>query len=145
MSNTWNISDDQLREQLTAVKTGLWAGTSFFIRLFKNDFTPAPGTELSDFVEADFYGYSEGEIDNNDWGSVTVTDHIAKIIHLAEQGWQYSAGGGTSPQTIYGYYVVTTSDEYVWCERFDTAKLMVVGAVLKLTPEFRYRTYPASS
>jgi hypothetical protein len=95
--------------------------TYYYLRLFKNDYTPVEGSVIGDFTVANGTGYGEATITNaTDWtietggGGAGVTTGTC-----AEKTFTWTADGCA----LYGYYVVdkTGSEEVLWAERFSDA------------------------
>lgn len=141
MAEAWDISDLQLREILQAYFDSIATGDGWNVRLFQNNYQPIPGTELSDFTEATFPGYGFIPINNADWGAVVANDNVASSTY--PEPLEYDAlPAGFVQQTIYGYYVTTVDDDYVYCERFEVPVIIKPGDALRITPIYRLRTYP---
>jgi len=138
----WDIADGQLQEILGRYRSGYLNGENLDIHLYKNDYTPVPGSDVGDYTEADFTGYLSQVITGGTWGSVTVADHIAVTVNADTFNFTYTAGGG-SPQTIYGYYITGDGGDYFWGERFSEPRVMNPADELNITPELRVRVYPA--
>lgn len=109
----------------------------FYLKLYKNDLSPVATTELSDFQEADFSGYSEKTLLRTEWQGPTIVSGEARLVYSTPQEWTVGAVGNT----IYGYYVTGKSTGYLlWTERFARERIMGVGDELKITPLFNFRT-----
>lgn len=141
MAAAWDISDNTLNQMLSAFIDGYLQVTDLRFKLYKNDYTPVPGSADTDYTEADFPGYTYSELVGGHWGVPAVTDHVA--ITQADETLVYTADAGAwSPQIIFGYFVVDGDDHYFWGERFGSPRTIAPSDILQLTPEFRQRTYP---
>lgn len=119
------------------------------LKLFKNDYTPVPGSTSASFTEADFTNYTSKtltrSISGSTWQTVTsgaptsswnAQAAVAKSTYgSAAQSWTC----GTTGNTVYGYYVVgATSGKVIFAERFATTRTLASGDVLNLTPAFEF-------
>lgn len=141
MSAAWDISDFYLGLMLTSIQNVTWIGKTFGIHLYKNDYTPVPGSDESDYDQCDFPGYGRVSYSMDDMGSVSVVDHVAISTGSTTAIFTADSSGFTS-QDVYGYYVIDEDDNYVWGERFASMRVVHPNDVIQLTPEFRERTYP---
>lgn len=109
-------------------------GSSWRLRLFKNDITPGVSSALADFTEANFSGYSEG---TPSWGSFALNGSNAAESVASQISYSHN-GGGTS-NTIYGWYLVeidgTLGNKVLAAERFANPITMAAsGDVIRITP-----------
>lgn len=141
MANTWDVTDFELSYQLNAIKTQWATLTDWEIHLFQNDYSPGPGSELTDYEECDFAGYTAEPLDMTGWGSTTIADHVAQTAQVTPAEFTADDPIGAT-QTVYGYYITDDVGEYHWGERFATPKVMDSGDVLQVTAQFRHRVYP---
>lgn len=104
----------------------------FYVRLYKNNYTPVNGSTGADFTEADFTGYSQVAIARSDFTDPYISSNVAftdsAVIPV------YTCTGG-SAQTVYGWYMVgqTTGTVYA-AQKFDAARSMASGAEEHLDP-----------
>ena len=100
------------------------------LKLYKNDYTPTATSVVGNFTEADFTGYSAATLDKDDWTIVTDGNSKASATNDA-QSWT-----AASTQTVYGYYVLSTSSAttVLWAERFGVARALTSGDQLTITP-----------
>lgn len=108
------------------------------LKLYKNDYTPVDGSTEANFVEADFPGYSDFDMASaEDW---TIVPGAPTEGSLPQK--HFEANAEVSPaQTMYGYYfVVTSTGNYVWGERFDEPRIISQsGDYLNVTPKIQLR------
>ena len=108
--------------------------TTLVLRLFKNNFSPANSSVLSDFTEADFTGYSAITLTGASW---VTTQADPSTATYAQQAF---TGTGTA-QTVYGYYITRTSSGRVWYyQRFTTP--LSIGSVtpaIRITPTLNFK------
>lgn len=116
------------------------AAGDLHLRLFKNDYTPADGSALGDFTEADFSGYAEIVIHPGDWDDVAIVSNVAEMQTTVAPSWTATAG---TPNTVYGWYLAYTgSGIVVAAQRFDSPRDMTPGAVETLDPfKFKLKTF----
>lgn len=116
MSTTYitNAGEEAFLDLITAV--------NYTVRLFRNDVTSGlSATQIealtaSSFTEANFAGYSAAALTGGSW---TTTQNDPSTATYATQSFARSSTG--TSQTIYGFYVVTTSGGNLrWFEYFDT-------------------------
>lgn len=95
------------------------------IRLFKNNFTPTGASVAADFTEADFDGYASQTVVA--WGAGFLNGSNQGEIDHAIKTW--TATGGATPNTIYGYYLTRDSDGKVYySERNPAGGVLINGA-----------------
>ena len=106
------------------------------VRLYKNDFTPTIDSEVSDFTEADFSGYSGESVS----GSTGLDANGYPV--LTDPAYVFQHNGGATMNTIYGFYIVntnTTPERVEWAERFSTPIDMEFDIdVISLTLGYRF-------
>jgi len=138
----WDIADSTLQEKLQAYIDKLVAdGLDWSCHLFQNDYTPIPGSDISNYTECTFPGYSSAVIPVADWGTVTVSAHVASSTLSSELEFTADSSGFSS-QSVYGYYVLDSADVYKYGERFSDTRTIHPDDVLKVTPIQREATYP---
>ena len=101
-----------------------------YIRLFKNNITPADTDTAGTYTEATFPGYAQISLGGASWG----TPSGGSITYGSQQTWTCS---GTATDDIYGYYVVQQSSGILlWSERDASAPVAVrnSGDIIKVTP-----------
>ena len=106
------------------------SGKDLTLKLFQNDYTPVDGSDTSNFTEADFAGYSAKTLVASSWGAATTVSGSA-VMTYGTQTWT-----PTASQTIYGYYVVDSSDDVQWAEKFDSEKALSNGDTFNVVPKF---------
>lgn len=83
---------------------------SLILRLWQNDFTPAPDSDSGDFQECDFPGYAP----------VTLTSWTTAFLNPAGLGQStgpvvlFTRSAGGTPQPAYGAYVTDQAGNWVW-------------------------------
>ncbi len=104
--------------------------------LFKNDVTPAAGSVLGDFTEANFTGYASKNV--NDWGAVVEVSGEAVSV-ASDQVWTVGVIG--TGNDIYGYYV-TYGGTLIFAERAPGAPIDMntEANTLTITPRFTGRS-----
>jgi len=114
----------------TAIKAGGALGATK-IGLFKADVTPTPLTPLTALTECDFDGYAQK----------TLTWLIGPYLNPGNQSEIQNASvnwtptGSTTPNTVYGYFVIDAAGNLLWSERFTTPRVLNGGATtLTLLP-----------
>lgn len=140
MSAAWDCGDFYLATMLEKF-LGFEFGNLWTLHLFKNDYTPHPGTVDTDFVEADYPGYAYIVFDASDFGAITVTAHVAQSTLSAAQVFTGDTGSW-SPQTIYGYWILNNDDNYYVSERFNTPIDMIPDGQISITPRLKHATFP---
>lgn len=121
-----------LRTILNALKAASAPLDAVTIRLFSNDFQPDDASVLADFTEADFDGYLES-------AAVVWEDaytDINGLAHLRGDLKVFNCTGGTTPNTIYGWYAVTTTTLKL-SQRFETPiPINAAGQAVLVLPSF---------
>lgn len=112
----------------------------FVITLFQNDYVPDDDSVVADFDDADFDGADPIILTRADFTDPTTTAHVAESEGVPAPEWTFGAG---SPQTVYGWYMIgADSNTVLAAQRFDTARIMNVGATEKLDPfKFKLKTF----
>lgn len=141
MANAWDISDVELVWELDKVRLAFADIGPLIMCLYQNDYTPIPGTDSSDFTEANFPGYEQQEIDPSTWAAVTIDAHVASTTNSTPCEFEADATGFVS-QNIYGYYVFDEDDELIWSERFATMRVVKPEDILKINAVRRLATFP---
>jgi hypothetical protein len=141
MPNAWDIADSVLQQQLAQWRDFVLTEPDYTLHLFKNDYTPVPGSALGDYVEADFPGYAADTIPNTEWGTVTVAAHVASMTQTEVNSFEANAAGFVS-QTVYGYYVTGAGGAFLWGERFENTKTIEPEDTLNVTPIMRHGVLP---
>lgn len=109
---------------------------AWYVRLYKNDYTPVPGSTLGNFTYADFTGADPVALDESLWGGFAIVSDRAVAIYDSGTPIEWENTG--SAQTVYGYVVYDDNDNAVlFAERFaspeDLDTLDVLQLVLKFT------------
>lgn len=109
------------------------------LHLFDVDRTPADGDDETDYNEASFPGYVPIALDNSLWQNPTLAGHIVETVYDPPPQFNYTAGG-SSPVTIYGYFLLDNADVFQFAERVAVPKTIDQGEGLKVTPRLRIKT-----
>lgn len=119
------------------------------LKLYRNNYTPDSDTVLGDLTEANFTNYAAKTLVKASWTAAAIVTPIAPCVEneaqstYAEQSWTCGSVGNT----IYGYYVVgaTSTTTVLFCEKFASSRSLSENDVLKITPQFNFRTQIACS
>ena len=130
-----------LDQILSRYRAWLLTEDDWVMKLFKNDFTPTPGTVVGDYTEATYPGYLPGTIVNADWLPVAVAAHVASITNSTKTEF-FANNAGFVSQVIYGYWVEDDSGTYQYGERFALPKTIEPGDELDVTAVLKLATYP---
>lgn len=95
-------------------------GLSLTYRLYQNAHTPGDGSTAADFTECTFDGYAA---QGPSWGAAATNGSGDAEAVAAALTW--TATGGSTSNTVYGYYVTDGGGEVVWAELFDTPVAVV--------------------
>lgn len=89
------------------------------VKLFQNNIVPTPLTKLADLTEADFSGYAESAA--LVWGTPYYQADGTPVV-LAGAVSFIVANPATTPNVVYGYYVVNgAGDTLLFSERFGSS------------------------
>lgn len=130
------IPDSQRRAIVTALTATGGSLNGAKVHLYKNDYTPGPGSRLTDLIEADFTGYAASAA--LVWGS-TFTDELHNAV-AAAASVQFNDTGEAVTNTVYGYYVTDGAGAVLlYAERFDSPVPMTGPAqAIVVLPEFSF-------
>ena len=119
------------------------------LKLYKNNPTLNNNTLKIDFTEATFDGYSSKTLSkltlptSTSWIIPISESPVAPctdkeiVSTYAEQSWTC----GSSGNTVYGYYVVgSTTANLLWADKFDIARDLGDGDILRIIPKLQLRT-----
>lgn len=140
MPAAWDIGDLMLEQGALGLTQPLLDSSQWYFHLFQNDFTPEPGVDSSDFVEADFDGYSTQIYLYSQGFTPAIVDHVASIT--ADELLEYECTGG-GEQLVYGYWVTRDGSTYRYSERFSSPIPFTNGAVFKLRWRLLQQTLPS--
>jgi len=106
------------------------------LRLFGNNKTPAHGDSVASYTEIVGGGYTAKALT---FGNFTVTSgDPSSAIYNTAQVWEFT-GVVNAPGTVYGYYLVRTSDnQLILAERFPVGSLPFVpkaGSKITILPK----------
>jgi hypothetical protein len=98
------------------------AGTPLYAHLYQNNYTPVPGSVLSNFTPATYDGYAPQPIIS--WASAVLIGNVGNLLP-APLIWQHTAG--VVANTIYGWYGTDATGMQLWmAELFGTPQNMLV-------------------
>lgn len=102
------------------------------IRLFSNDFQPDDTSVLADFTQCTFDGYAES-------GAIVwepAYSDVNGLAHVRGDLKVFNCTGGTTPETVYGWYAVTTTTLKA-SQRFETPiPINAAGQAVLVLPSF---------
>lgn len=140
MPSSWIITDDVLQAMLQAYMTEVGGGADWLIDLYKNNHMPVVGDTEADYTASDFDGYVQGTIVVDDFGSVTVTDHVAKSVNVNTNN--FAASPIAVSQIVYGYFITDDDGDLVLAEMFPTYLTINPNDEVNITPEVRHTNLP---
>jgi len=122
------VTDQCLPQVLELVRVDWAPDPRPTLRLFRNDFEPAPASEDVDFVEADWPGYT----------TFFLGGDLAAPLKAADGHWscqssqyEYQPPASGLGNTVYGWYVTRTG-LVLAAQRFEVPLIMAPGS-----PPFR--------
>lgn len=86
---------------------------NLILKLFSNNVTPAETDTVSTYTEVSGGGYSEKNLNNNTWAYNGGDPSSATYPQVT---FEFNSAVGL----IYGYYVIKSTGELMWSERFTT-------------------------
>lgn len=125
------VNRDGANALLAVLQTAIKAGGSLGatkLGLFQADIVPTPNTPLVDLVEADYDGYAQKTLT---W-TIGPYFNPGNQSELQNTSQNWTPTGSTTPNTIYGYFVLSAAGALLWAERFDTPRVLD-GATTTLT------------
>lgn len=88
--------------------------STYRVHLYVNDVDPQPGSIISDFVEANFHGYSSQLLTG--WGTVYLAeDGLAQVNGPV---LTFTPSDDVLPQTIYGWFATDSVPNFVMGEKY---------------------------
>ena len=110
------------------------------VQLYSNNYTPVDTSVPADFTAATFTGAGVWTIAVADWSSPVIVSDVAEMSAVPFPEWTCTAGAS---QTVYGWFAVgANSGDVLAAQRFDTARVMSVGATEQLDPfTIRLKTF----
>ena len=126
-----NVGEDRMLGLLVNKGAGYVVG-SVTLRLFKNDFAPGEGDGTSTgYTEAAFGGYAGVALTGASW--TISTTGSPTLATYAQQTFTCTAA---TSESIYGYYLATSSGGVPIVERFPDAPYVVTnnGDTIRITP-----------
>ena len=106
----------------------------YVLRLFQNNHTPAEGDDNTDYVEADFDGYSAIAIGS--WTPPYLNGSGKAEIDEINRTFTQTGTGITND--VYGYYVTDPAGNVVWAERDPSAPVAMNAAGRTYTVFLRF-------
>lgn len=106
------------------------APQNLVLKLYQNNITPSDTDTAGTYTEATFGGYASATLTGASWGAASA----GTITYGSQQTFTCN---GSTPNSIYGYYVVQgVSGTLVYSERATGAPLSVTnnGDAVKITP-----------
>jgi len=104
------------------------------LRLYSNNYTPDETATLASFTQVAGGGYAAITLAAGGWTPIAGNPSIATF---AQQIFSFT-GPTTVPSTIYGYYVVDSTNVVRWAERFPGANVPfspIAGSSIRITPK----------
>lgn len=103
-------------------------------------YSPSQGSVFGDLVEATFGGYARFTLTQPTWTSPTViSDKAVSTYGVTPLSWTVTS----SPQTLYGYAIITpSSSKIIAIQAFDAAIPLVTGGILGVLPRLEFTTEP---
>lgn len=92
--------------------------------LYKNDYTPTDATVIADLTEADFTGYARIDLDG--WTAAFL--NAANIAEMRETLRTFTATGGATANTIYGYFILDAGGNLMAVQRNPAGGQVINGA-----------------
>lgn len=89
------------------------------LHLYSNDPSLSQNSVIGDFSEVSAAGYSAVTLTGTNW----TVNSLTSTGSYTEQTFTFSTSA-----TAYGYYVTTTANDLLWCERFTTAPFSLPGS-----------------
>jgi hypothetical protein len=132
------VPDEGEVRMLTELLDGGTSRENWTLKLYKNDKTPAEADTPAAYTECDFTDYVAKTLTRTvgagTWGTPATADGTTSSTY--NSGTPLSWTCGASGNTVYGYYVVgASSGKLIYAERFGSARTLVNGDVLNLTPK----------
>lgn len=125
------------REQLLLEQWNNDAQTSWDIRLFVNDKTPAAADILTDYTEMSTLSYAEIEVVIPTDFTVSLAGGIAKVV-IGQLEFTFTVGTEVS---VYGWYMVSTDgggEHLIMADRFSNAiAVSQNGDIIRIDTEFQ--------
>jgi hypothetical protein len=103
-----------------ALKTYMVQAPGFTIKLFQNNIVPTPGNVLADFTEATYDGYA-AQVFTVFFGPTRYSDGSFQCFNFST--WHMT--GSTTPNQIYGIYVLDFAGNLLLATRFPSVVSMV--------------------
>ncbi len=109
----------------------------YTLKLYQNNHAPTTADTAANYTAATFTGSTPKTLTRAGWGATAVIGGKASSTY-ADQAFMSS---DTTPQTIYGYFVVgATTATLLWAEAFSSPHTVGNGDELIITPVFTLTT-----
>lgn len=115
------------------LKAELVENEDLILKLFKNDLTLISELTTDYLEEADFTNYESKVIIRDGWNPPNLVATYGEATYSETFSWTCGATGNT----VYGYWIEDSSGFIIWAEKFPTARNLVNGDILEITPKFR--------
>lgn len=123
-----NVGEIQL---MTWALKGVSVTENLSLKLYTNNYSPVASSIASNFTECAISGYSAKTLSRASW-----SNPVTNITGKAEMSYATQTFTFTGSGTIYGYYIVSESGNVLlWAELFPTARAVVSGESLAVTPK----------
>ena len=104
------------------------AAEDLTLKLYSNNYTPIDASDVGDFTEASFTGYTSRTLTSSQsgstWAEPLTTGGVGYSTYQTTQTWT-----ATSDETIYGWYLVgATSGTLAMAEKFPGSGFPLIGA-----------------
>lgn len=104
---------------------------NYVLKLYSNNYTPIAASTLPNFTEATFSGYTARTFSRTEWASATQNPSGKGESSATMISWT-----AASSETVYGYYVESSTADLLWAEVFDTNKALQANDILNITLNF---------
>jgi hypothetical protein len=115
---------------VSALKTLITTAPGSTVHLFQNNVVPTPANVVADFTEATFDGYAAKSVTVM-FGPARYADGSFQVF--AFEQWQMT--GSTTPNTVYGAYILDPAGNLLLAARF-TAPVPMVDAFSNISTQF---------
>lgn len=121
--------------ELILLENGISNDSSWSVKLFANDHTPAAADQASDYTEASFDGYAAASLTRD---GAAATDGDGKAAQeYARIEWTFT--GSDPGPSLYGFFIVDAGGALVCACRFDDAPVTLSESEpdLRVVPKIR--------
>lgn len=106
------------------------------LKLFSNDHIPVEGDTASAYTEVSGGGYADIDLASGSW---VITSGDPTVGLYAAQDFTFT-GPTDAPTTVYGYYIVDSSNILRGAERFSASVVPftpALGSLIRVTPRIQ--------